>query len=261
MEHEIISRAEAKAKGLKFYFTGKPCKHGNVAPRTSSKCICTCMECRKAERKRVSIHYDSNREDRLEYARRYRVENSDVVRERQRRWHEENRESVAESKRLYREENRDTIAESKRRYRKENSEAEAARSRRYRDENRKSEAERGRRWREDNRESELERGRRRYQENPEKALASCAKRRAAKRQAIPVWFSELDRLLVEEAYDLAAQRLTETGIEWHVDHMIPLRARKASGLHCAANIQVIPAAMNLSKNNKMMLTEPLAWLW
>jgi hypothetical protein len=37
---ETISRAEAKAKGLKRYFTGKPCKHGHVAERyIAGRCI------------------------------------------------------------------------------------------------------------------------------------------------------------------------------------------------------------------------------
>lgn len=37
---EIVSRAEAKAQGLKRYFTGKPCKHGHVDERyvSSGKC-------------------------------------------------------------------------------------------------------------------------------------------------------------------------------------------------------------------------------
>jgi hypothetical protein len=30
---EIISRAEAKARGLTRYFTGKPCKYGHIAER------------------------------------------------------------------------------------------------------------------------------------------------------------------------------------------------------------------------------------
>ena len=43
---QIISRAEAKAKGLKRYFTGKPCKHGHVAPRRVFNA--TCVECERA---------------------------------------------------------------------------------------------------------------------------------------------------------------------------------------------------------------------
>ena len=30
---EIISRKEAKEKGLKFYFTGKPCSRGHLTKR------------------------------------------------------------------------------------------------------------------------------------------------------------------------------------------------------------------------------------
>lgn len=42
---EIITRAEAKAQGLKRFFTGEPCKRGHVAERfTSSK---RCYECQR----------------------------------------------------------------------------------------------------------------------------------------------------------------------------------------------------------------------
>lgn len=40
---ELITRAEAKARGLKRYFTNKPCKHGHVAERFVSGL--SCVEC------------------------------------------------------------------------------------------------------------------------------------------------------------------------------------------------------------------------
>jgi hypothetical protein len=43
---QIISKAEAKAKGLRLYFTGKPCKHGHVAEREVFNA--TCAECERA---------------------------------------------------------------------------------------------------------------------------------------------------------------------------------------------------------------------
>jgi hypothetical protein len=43
---QIISRAEAKAKSLDFYFTGKPCRHGHVATRRVANA--TCVECERA---------------------------------------------------------------------------------------------------------------------------------------------------------------------------------------------------------------------
>lgn len=46
---EVISRADAKARGLTHYFTGKPCKNGHTAERFVScrKCKeCAVLECR-----------------------------------------------------------------------------------------------------------------------------------------------------------------------------------------------------------------------
>ncbi len=40
------TRAEAKATGAKYYFTGAPCKHGHIAPRKTKG---TCVECLKVE--------------------------------------------------------------------------------------------------------------------------------------------------------------------------------------------------------------------
>jgi hypothetical protein len=39
----IVSLAEAKSKGLKRYFTGKPCVHGHISERRVS--TLTCIEC------------------------------------------------------------------------------------------------------------------------------------------------------------------------------------------------------------------------
>lgn len=44
---EIITRAEALSKGLRFYFTGKPCVRGHVAPRVFLGKCGVCTVCRK----------------------------------------------------------------------------------------------------------------------------------------------------------------------------------------------------------------------
>jgi hypothetical protein len=41
--NEIISRKDAKASGEKYYFTGKPCKHGHISLRYTDNL--TCKEC------------------------------------------------------------------------------------------------------------------------------------------------------------------------------------------------------------------------
>lgn len=126
----------------------------------------------------------------------------------------------------------------------------------------------------------------RREANPEQAAIACAKwrkknpdaatewnsanrhllrardaaRRARKLNATPAWDAELTDLVAIEAADLCAKREAATGFLWEVDHMIPLQAKNACGLHVAANLQVIPLALNRSKGNKMQLTEPLQWL-
>ena len=40
MDFQLISRADARAKGLTRYFTGKPCKYGHITERTISSNVC-----------------------------------------------------------------------------------------------------------------------------------------------------------------------------------------------------------------------------
>jgi hypothetical protein len=85
--------------------------------------------------------------------------------------------------------------------------------------------------------------------NPSKARAHRATRKAAARLRTPKWDTELTELVSLEAHDLARLRAIHTGIDWHVDHVIPLRGRKVSGLHVWNNLAVIPAVENMRKHN------------
>ena len=96
--------------------------------------------------------------------------------------------------------------------------------------------------------------------NNQKVNVLNANRVALKNNAVPSWYGEFDDLIISEAYDLAKLREISTGIKWEVDHMIPLNAVEACGLHCGMNIQVIPAKLNSSKRNEMQLTEPYQWI-
>ena len=86
--------------------------------------------------------------------------------------------------------------------------------------------------------------------NSDKVNATQAKRRANKLRATPKWLTVDDLNKITEFYVLAKQLEQETGIKYHVDHIVPLQGTTVSGLHVPWNLQVIPAAENLTKSNK-----------
>ncbi|QJB21741.1 glycolate dehydrogenase [Xanthomonas phage FoX1] len=94
-------------------------------------------------------------------------------------------------------------------------------------------------------------------ENPEKKAAQDSRRRARKLAAIPSDFSEFDAFVIQEAHAACKRRAELHGEPFHVDHMIPL---SRGGLHCATNVQVIPARLNLIKGQRLWLTQPGEWI-
>ena len=85
--------------------------------------------------------------------------------------------------------------------------------------------------------------------NPEKSLARNMLRHARKLQRTPKWLSQEDLKLIEAKYAMAKWLSEVVGVPYHVDHIIPLRSKKVSGLHIPDNLQVITAKQNLVKGN------------
>jgi len=99
-------------------------------------------------------------------------------------------------------------------------------------------------------EKQREFGRRYSKENPHIYQIANAKRRAARLNRTPIWLTDADHAEIRHIYKVAAQRTKKTGIEWHVDHIIPLRGKNVSGLHVPGNLKVVPALDNFRKGNK-----------
>lgn len=78
-------------------------------------------------------------------------------------------------------------------------------------------------------------------------IAKANARRAAKLQRTPAW---ADMEAIKSLYEESARLQDLTGIEFHIDHVIPLQGELVSGLHVETNLQVIPAALNVRKSNK-----------
>ena len=84
--------------------------------------------------------------------------------------------------------------------------------------------------------------------NPAAKLARTRKRQAKQLQRTPAW--DPDAHLIIAKYQLAAMLSQASGIEHHVDHIIPLQGKKVSGLHVFSNLRVIPGSDNVKKSNK-----------
>ena len=87
---DIIGRDEARALGLKHFFTGEPCKHGHVAERDVGS-----RECMECSRERARKHRAADPEGYREYGRKWRAANPEKPREYQRRWWAANKDKRA----------------------------------------------------------------------------------------------------------------------------------------------------------------------
>lgn len=71
--------------------------------------------------------------------------------------------------------------------------------------------------------------------------AKTMRRKAAKLQATPAWADPAEIATIYEAAAL---------IGYEVDHIVPLISDKVCGLHCVANLRMLPPSENRAKGNR-----------
>jgi hypothetical protein len=77
--------------------------------------------------------------------------------------------------------------------------------------------------------------------HPDRAAAIDARKKLAKRNAVPRWY---DANSVAKVYAKAR----EFGFE--VDHIVPINSKIVCGLHVHANLQLLDRPLNASKSNR-----------
>lgn len=235
MSQQIISRKEALDKGLRHYFTGKPCKNGHLSLRLTKQC--NCLEC-DAEAKRNAS--PEKKKALAEKALSKRNANIEAARARENAYNERNREKRKLYSEWYRLENKEYFTEYNKRYAIENKDAIRETSRKYLAKLRKESA--------------------RYKSisSMRKFIARMLSYTGAKKNG------KTEQILGYSREDLVGyiSSLFEAGMswgnhgEWHIDHIKPISAFIDEGVYDPAvinalsNLQPLWARDNMSKGAK-----------
>jgi len=150
----------------------------------------------------------------------------------------------------YRKENAEKIKAYNKEYKEDHAEEVVAYNKKYREDHPEETAAYNKKYREDNPEKRAATNRKWEQDNPDKRNAITAQRRAAKKERVPKWLNKARKAQITELYAQARKLTAVTGIQFHVDHIVPLQGKNVSGLHIPDNLQILTEHENCSKSNK-----------
>jgi hypothetical protein len=214
------ARMVAREAGLQVFNEGVPCKQGHTSGRYTANN--NCIDCHLA-------YLDRKKDVCKENGRIYREQNKDRLAAKQRAYYRDNKDACQAYQRAYYIENHDYVLKRQRVYGENNKD----RIKEY------------------------------VNSNPEMRRAMYARKRVSRASRRVDWGDEHAKETREtelRMYEMAVMLEEATGIEYNVDHMIPLKGHLVCGLHVASNLQVIPESLNREKCNKFVLTEEHEWV-
>lgn len=241
MASEIISRSEAKAKGLSQYFTGKACKHGHIVERRTINGVCiTCY--RAIESRYREGHREKFRAKWRKSSIDARKRNPEAARAKCSKWSRSNRDKENAKKLRWRKANPDRDSAMGKKYRDANPEKIRLQNKLYKTANADRlspiAVERTKRWQAD---------------NPERAKANSRKGRQHRRARIlgagGSYTEQQIRELLEKQEWLCATVQCRVSLreKKELDHKIAL-AR--GGSNDITNLQWLCPRCNRKKNQK-----------
>lgn len=154
------------------------------------------------------------------YLKKYKEDNRNKELKRSAEYRQKNRQALKEKGQEYVASNPQKVSESKRNYRERHRGRVRESSKRYRELNRPKYA--------------------RYR----------ALRRAREKQAQPSWLTSEDLARMDLMWGLRELKSFVEGVEYEVDHIVPLRGETICGLHVPWNLRVIPKEENRRKLNR-----------
>jgi 5-methylcytosine-specific restriction endonuclease McrA len=212
---KIIQPKEARENGLRFYFTGKPCKRGHVVLRYTKTKFCT--ECTRLRHKE---YVEKNGEEIRARANAKRINNKEKLNAQERARYAKNpQKHIAKVKRQY-ENNGDKIRARRIAYHYEVYQNPSVRE---------AAAKRTREW---------------AAAHPDKVRAN-ARNGKAKRKNVPGKHSAADIAAIKKMQkNKCAYCRVRLGRKYHIDHITPV---SKGGTNDRCNLQIACVGCNLSK--------------
>lgn len=233
---KIITKQEAKAAGLKRFFTGEACRNGHIAERHiyGGNPCCTCAMDRR----------NGNKEAIAAATKAWRVDNPEKSKASSDKWHAANPERTIATRKAYVAENKDAIAEKKKIYRAANPDKVREDKRLYRERNPEKVSLQLKSWRKRNPEKADAIQKACRAKNPELykklSLEAMHRRYLHVKKATPKW---ADKNAIKQLHEEASV------LGLAIDHIIPYMGEIVCGLNVENNIQFLTHSENSLKGN------------
>ena len=242
MADAIISRREAYTQGLKYYFSGEPCKRGHVVERLTRNGLCSvCFKLAQQSKKARSPQSKKAQSPQSKKARSLQSEENTLSKRERNRlrsatWYAANKDRHKANRDAYNAKNAERLKAWLATYTAENKDKQKARSAAWYASNKEKMSANVAAWR---------------VENPEKfrrsVRATSARRRARKLKAGGKYTTaDVQRIYKAQGGKCACCR-EKVGTDYHVDHIQPLAK---GGSNSPSNIQILCPPCNKSKNAK-----------